>query len=84
MCISVCTDSRYLADLFACRDVALVLLKVVDHSLDGSLCPTSKIHGIATSSNILHGFGEDRAGEYGGCRGAITSDLVGLVGDILE
>jgi hypothetical protein len=48
------------------------------------LCASSQIHGVAAGGDILYSLGEDGTGEDGSGCGAVTGNLVGLGGDILE
>jgi hypothetical protein len=73
-----------LTNLVAGGDVALVGLEVLDDGLDGSLGTSAEVHGVAASGDVLDGLGEDGAGEDGSGGGTVTSDLVGLAGNILE
>jgi hypothetical protein len=73
-----------LANLVAGGDVALVGLEVLDNGLNGSLSTSAEVHGVAASGDVLDGLGEDGAGEDGSGGGTVTSDLVGLAGNILE
>jgi hypothetical protein len=82
--VAVGGDGSDLSDLLTSGDVTLVGLEVVDDGIDGSLDTAAQIHGVAASGNVLHGLGEDGTGENGGGGGTITSELVGLGGNILE
>jgi hypothetical protein len=82
--VTVGGDSSNLSDLLTGGDVTLVLLEVVDDSINSSLDTAAQIHGVAASSNVLHGLREDGTGEDGSRGGTVTSNLVGLGSDILE
>jgi hypothetical protein len=82
--VAVGGDGGDLANLVAGGDVALVGLEVLDNGLDGSLGTSAEVHGVAAGSDVLDGLGEDGASENGGRGGTITSDLVGLAGNVLE
>jgi hypothetical protein len=82
--VAVGGNSGDLSDLSAGGDVALVFLEVLDNGLGSGLDTTSQIHGVASGGDVLDGLGEDGAGEDGGGGGTVTSNLVGLAGDILE
>jgi hypothetical protein len=82
--VAVGGDGSDLANLVAGGDVALVGLEVLDDGLDGGLSTPAEVHGVAASGDVLDGLGEDGASEHGGRGGTVTSDLVGLAGDILE
>ncbi|KAG2021770.1 hypothetical protein GB937_004732 [Aspergillus fischeri] len=82
--VTVGGDSSNLSDLLTGGNVTLVLLEVVDDSINSSLDTTAQIHGVAASSNVLHGLREDGTGKDGSGGGTVTSNLVGLRSDILE
>ncbi|RUS21670.1 hypothetical protein BC937DRAFT_91908 [Endogone sp. FLAS-F59071] len=58
--------------------------KELDDGVDGKLDSTTKVHGVATGGDVLDTLNENGASEYGGRGGTVTSDLVSLVGDILD
>ncbi|RUS28518.1 hypothetical protein BC938DRAFT_481794 [Jimgerdemannia flammicorona] len=66
-----------------CND-ARVLLQELDDSVDSKLDTAAKIHGVAASSDVLDTLGKDGTSEHGGRGGAVTGDLIGLVGNILD
>lgn len=82
--IAVGGDGSDLGDLGAGGDVSLVLLEVLDNRLNGSLDTAAEVHGVAAGGNVLDGLGEDGTGEDSGGGGTVTSDLVGLGGNVLE
>lgn len=82
--VTIGGDGGYLGDLLAGGDRAGVSLKVFNSGLDGSLDTAAQIHRVAASGNVLDGLGEDGAGEDSGGSGTVTSDLVGLGGNILD
>lgn len=82
--VTVGTDSGDLGNLLAGGDVAGVLLQEVDDGVDSSLDTAAQVHGIAASSNVLDGLGEDGTGQDGGTGGAVTGSLVGLGSNILD
>jgi hypothetical protein len=83
MVVAVRRDGGNLSDLIAGGDVARVLLEVLNNSLSSSLNSAAEVHGVAASSHVLDGLGEDGAGQDSGSRGTITSDFVGLGGNVL-
>lgn len=84
MGVAVGGNSGDLSDLSAGGDIALVALEVFDDGLSSGLDTASQVHGVASSSDVLDGLGEDGAGEDSSGSGTVTSDLVGLAGNILE
>ena len=82
--VAVGGDSGNLGDLLAGGDLLLVCAQVLDNGLDSGLGSAPQIHGVASGGNVLDGLGEDGTGENGGSCGTVTSNLVGLGGDILE
>jgi hypothetical protein len=82
--VAVGRDGGDLGNLGAGGNIALVTLEVLNDGLDGRLDTTSQIHGIAAGGNVLDCLGEDGAGKHGGGSGTVTSDLIGLAGNILE
>ena len=84
MGVAVGGDGGDLGDLLACGDVLLVFAQVLDDSLDSSLSSSPQVHGVAAGSDVLDRLGEDGVSEDRGSGGSVTSDLVGLGGNILE
>lgn len=84
MGIAVGGNGSNLSDLSAGGDIALVSLEVLDNGLGSGLDTASQVHGVASGGDVLDGLGEDGTGEDGGGGGTVTSNLVGLAGDILE
>lgn len=82
--VAVGGDSGDLGDLLTGGDGAGVGLEVFHSGLDGSLDTAAQIHGVAAGGNVLDGLGEDGAGEDSGGSGTVTSNLVGLGGNILD
>ena len=82
--IAVGRDGSDLSNLLTSGDVTLVLLEVVDGGINGGLDTTAQIHGVAASSNVLNGLGEDSTSKDSSGGGTITSEFVGLGSDILE
>jgi len=84
MSITVRGNSRDLSNFGAGGDIFLVLLEIVDHSLDSRLGTSSQIHRVAASGHVLDGLGEDSRGKDGSSGGTVTSNFVRLGGDILN
>lgn len=82
--VTVGRDGSDLGNLLSGGDLALVLAQELDNSVNGHLDTLAEIHGVASSSNVLDTLGKDGTGENGGGGGAVTSSLVGLVGNILD
>lgn len=82
--VTVGGDGGDLGDFLAGGDLLLVCAQVLDNSLDGGLGSAPQVHRVASSGDVLDGLGEDSAGENGGGCGTVTSNLVGLGGDVLE
>lgn len=82
--IAVGGDGSDLSNLSSGGDILLVVLQVIDNSVDGGLDTAAEVHGVAAGSNVLDGLAEDGAGEDGGGGGTVTSGLVRLAGNILE
>ena len=84
VCVAVGGDGGDLRDLLAGGDLLLVCAQVLDDGLNSGLSSAPQIHGVAAGSDVLDSLGEDGASENGGGGGTVTSNLVGLGGDILE
>lgn len=82
--VAVGGDGGDLGDLLTSGDGTLVIDEVLDGGLNSGLDTAAQIHGVAASSDVLHGLGEDGSGQDSGGSGTVTSNLVGLGGDILE
>ncbi|KAI3480490.1 hypothetical protein L1887_57336 [Cichorium endivia] len=82
--VAVGRDGGDLGDLCRGGDGALVGLEELDHRVDTGLDTATEVHGVAAGSDVLDALCVDGAGEHGGGGGAVTSDLVGLVGDVLD
>ena len=82
--IAVGGDGGDLGDLLAGGDLLLVCAQVLDNGLDSGLGSAPQIHGVASGGDVLDGLGEDSASEDSGGCGTVTSNLVGLGGDVLE
>ncbi|PKS09713.1 hypothetical protein jhhlp_004334 [Lomentospora prolificans] len=80
--VAVGRDGGDLSNLLAGGDVTLVLLEELDDVVDGGLDTAAEVHRVAAGGNVLDGLGEDGAGEHGGGGGTVTSNLVGLSGDL--
>ena len=84
VCVAVGRDSGNLGDLLAGGDLLLVCAQVINDSLDCGLGTAPQVHRVASGGDILDGLGEDSAGKDSSGCGTVTSNLVGLGGDILE
>lgn len=84
MGVAVGGNGSDLSDLSAGGDIALVALEVFDDGLGSGLDTASQVHGVASSGDVLDGLGEDGAGEDSSGSSTVTSDFVGLAGNILE
>jgi hypothetical protein len=73
-----------LSDLSAGCDIFLVFLQEIDDGFNGGLGTSAEVHRVAASGDILDGFREDSGGKDSCGRGAVTSNLVGLRGNILD
>jgi hypothetical protein len=82
--VTVRRNGRDLGDLLRSGDGALVLLEELNDGLDGSLGTTTKVHGVATSGDVLDTLGIDGAGENGGGGGSVSGLLVSLGSDVLD
>ena len=84
MCVAVSRDSGNLGDLLAGGDLLLVCAQVLNNSLNCGLGTAPQVHRVASGSDVLDGLGEDGAGKDSGGCGTVTSNLIGLGGDVLE
>src|SRR5699024_8368726 len=82
--VAVGRDGGHLGNLSRGGDLLLVLLQVLDNVVNSSLRAASQVHGVATSSHVLDGLGENRATEHGGRGGTVTSRLVGARGNLVQ
>lgn len=76
--------STYLSNLLASGDDTLVLLEDLKDLLNSLLGASTKVHGVAASSNVLDTFSVDGASENSGGGGTVTSGVVGLGSDVLD
>ena len=84
MCVAVGRDSGDLGDLLAGGDLLLVCAQVLNDSLDCGLGTAPQVHRVASGGDVLDSLGEDGAGKDSGSCGTVTSNLVGLGGNVLE
>lgn len=84
VCVAVGRDSGDLGDLLAGGDLLLVCAEVLNDGLNSGLGTAPQVHGVASGGNVLNGLREDGTSEDGGGCGTVTSDLVGLGGNVLE
>jgi len=84
VCVAVGRDSGDLGDLLAGGDLLLVCAQVLNDSLDCGLGTAPQVHRVASGGDVLDSLGEDGAGKDSGSCGTVTSNLVGLGGNVLE
>ncbi len=84
MCVSVGRNGRDLGNLLAGSDGLCVRGQIRDDLFDSSLGAPPQVHGIATGGNVLDTLCVNSSGKNGGRGGAVTSNLIGLLGNILN
>jgi hypothetical protein len=80
----VAMGQTYLSDFRRGSDDLGAGLDVFDNGIHSKSNATTQIHGVATSSDVLDTFGEDGTGQNSSSSSTITSQFVGLVGNILD
>ncbi len=77
-------DRRDLSDLLLRVDVDRERLDRVDRSDDAGLDTALEAHRVGACGDVAQAFMHHRPGQHGGGRGAVTGDVVGLLGDLLD
>ena len=80
--VAVGRDGADLGDLVVGGDLLGVLLQLLDDGLDREVDAALQIHRVHAGGNRLGAFLDDRGGEHGRGRGAVTGDVGGLRGDL--
>src|SRR5215469_2327069 len=80
--IAIGRNRADLGDLFVRCDLLGVLLELLDHGLDRDIDTALEIHRVHARGNRFGAFFDDRGGEYGRRRGAVTGDVGGLGRDL--
>src|SRR5215217_7975096 len=71
-------------DLVAGLDVLGLVLDGLDGQLGGLLDAALEAHRVGPGGDVAQALADQGLGEHGGGGGAVTGDLVGLLGDLLD
>src|SRR5205085_6035064 len=77
-------DARRGGDLLLGLDVLGRLADGLDDALDSGLDALLQAHRVGAGSDVAQALAHERLGEHGGGGGAVTRDVVGLLGDLLD
>ena len=77
-------DGADLGDLVLAVDLLGLVLDGLDGELGGALDAALERHRVGAGRDVAQAFLHDRLGEHGGRRRAVTGDVVGLLGDLLD
>ena len=80
--VAVGRNRADLGDLVVRSDLLRVLFELLDHGLDRDVDAALEIHGVHAGGNGFGAFLDDRRGEHGRRRGAVTGDVGGLGCDL--
>src|SRR5579883_1636499 len=80
--VTVRRDGADLRDLVVRGDLLGVLLEVLDDRIDRKVDAALEVHRIHAGGDRLGALLDDRGGEHGRRRGAVTSDIGGLRGHL--
>src|SRR5215472_4080171 len=76
--ITIRRDRSYLCNLLVRRDRLRVLFQILDDRINCEIDAAPKIHRVHAGGNTLCAFLDDRVGEHGCGRGAVTRLIGGL------
>ena len=82
--VTVRRDAANLGDLVGATDLLRTLDDVLNDSCDRKVDAALEIHRVHAGSNCLGTFTNDRLGEYGRRRRAVTGDVIGLGSNFLD
>src|ERR671930_1180955 len=71
-------------DLVAGLDVLGLVLDGLDRDLDRLLDAALEAHRVGAGGDVAQALADQRLGQHGGGGGAVTGDVVGLLGDLLD
>ena len=77
-------DRRDLGDLILRVDFLGELLDAVDGGVDGGLDALLQGHRVGAGGDVAQALADHGPCQHGGRRGAVTGDVVGLLGDFLD
>src|SRR5665213_247682 len=77
-------DGGNLGDLLAVTDGDRLLLDGLDDGLNGELDALLELDRVGAGRDVLQPCVDERLGEHSGGGGAVTGDVVGLGGDLLD
>src|SRR4029079_16389037 len=77
-------DRGDLSDLVLRVDFLVEFLDRLDRGVDSGLDALLQGHRVGAGGNVAQTFVHHAPGENGGCRRAVTSDVVGLLGDLFD
>ena len=77
-------DRRGRGDLLLGLDVLGHAEQLLGDGVDGGLDATLEAHRVGTRGHVAQALADHRLGEDGGRGGAVTGDVVGLLGDFLD
>src|SRR5690606_24866525 len=76
-------DGGHVGDLVTGLDVAGHRADLLDDLLHGTLDAALEVHRIGSGSHLAEALTNHGLGEHGGGGGAVASDVIGLVGDLV-
>lgn len=82
--VAVGGNGANIGDLLLAFDGLGTRLEVLDHTVHGEVDTAAEIHWVHTGSYTFAAFTVDGTGQNGGCGSSVTSDIVGLAGDLLD
>jgi hypothetical protein len=77
-------DGGDLGDLALAVDLDGLVLDGGDGDLDGLLDALLQRHRVGAGGHVAQALADHRPGQHGGGGGAVTGDVVGLLGDLLD
>ena len=82
--VSAARDRRGRGDLLLGLDVLGALVSASETALDGPLDAALERHRVGAGGDVAQTLAHQRLGQHGGGGGAVTRDVVGLLGDLLD